>query len=110
MRLARDSTRACATLVQRAEMLNSFIVALRVAYVVGVQMANYPSSLADIETELASIARMLTYIRDSARSLEAQAVEYCVEMALQAVANEIRERRELVIAGAGFDKTAHLLQ
>jgi hypothetical protein len=76
----------------------------------GVQMDNHPSSLTDTETELASIARMLSHIRDSARALEAQAVEYCVEMALQAVANELRDRSELVIAAAGFDARIHSLQ
>nr|WP_223843362.1 MULTISPECIES: hypothetical protein [Sinorhizobium] len=61
------------------------------------------SAAADHETELASIARMLTHIRDSARGLDAQALEYCIDMALQAVATELRDRREF--AGAGADLT-----
>ncbi|PST22519.1 hypothetical protein C7U60_13520 [Mesorhizobium plurifarium] len=73
-------------------------------------MSNHPSSLTDAEQELASIARMLSHIRDSARALDAQAVEYCIEMALQAVASELRDRRELVIAAAGLEGRTHLLQ
>ncbi len=53
---------------------------------------------------------MLSHIRDSARALDAQAVEYCIEMALQAVASELRDRRELVIAAAGLEGRTHLLQ
>lgn len=53
---------------------------------------------------------MLSHIRESARALEAQAVEYCIDMALQAVANELRDRGELVIAAAGFDNRTTLLQ
>ncbi|ABR61042.1 hypothetical protein GOC91_11290 [Sinorhizobium medicae] len=73
-------------------------------------MTNHSSSLTDTEVELASIARMLSHIRESARALEAQAVEYCIDMALQAVANELRDRGELVIAAAGFDNRTTLLQ
>lgn len=73
-------------------------------------MSNHSSSLTDTEAELASIARMLSHIRESARALEAQAVEYCIDMALQAVANELRDRSELVIAAAGFDNRTTLLQ
>ncbi|RVP50193.1 hypothetical protein [Sinorhizobium medicae] len=73
-------------------------------------MTNHSSSLTDTEVELASIARMLRHIRESARALEAQAVEYCIDMALQAVANELRDRGELVIAAAGFDNRTTLLQ
>ncbi|MQX48101.1 hypothetical protein [Sinorhizobium medicae] len=73
-------------------------------------MTNHSSSLTDTEVELASIARMLSHIRESARALEAQAVEYCIDMALQAVANELRDRGELVIAAAGFDNRTPLLQ
>nr|MBO1943640.1 hypothetical protein [Sinorhizobium medicae]MBO1964717.1 hypothetical protein [Sinorhizobium medicae] len=76
----------------------------------GVHMTNHSSSLTDTEVELASIARMLSHIRESARALEAQAVEYCIDMALQAVANELRDRGELVIAAAGFDNRTTLLQ
>jgi hypothetical protein len=72
-------------------------------------MINHALPSTDTESELASIARMLTHIRDSARALDAQAVEYCVEMALQAVADEIRHRHELAIT-AGLDKSARLLQ
>ncbi|MDX0757966.1 hypothetical protein GOD62_18845 [Sinorhizobium medicae] len=73
-------------------------------------MTNHSSSLTDTEVELASIARMLSHIRESARALEAQAVEYCIDMALQAIANELRDRGELVIAAAGFDNRTTLLQ
>ncbi len=66
-------------------------------------------SSADYESELASIARMLTHIRDSARALDAQAVEYCVELALQAVANEMRDRRDTV-TGADLDFEPRVLQ
>lgn len=72
-------------------------------------MTHSVSLTSDYETELASIARMLTHIRDSARTLDAQALEYCVEMALQAVANEIRTRRDTV-AGADFDIGPRVLQ
>lgn len=66
-------------------------------------------SSADYESELASIARMLTHIRDSARALDAQAVEYCVELALQAVANEMRDQRDTV-TGADLDFEPRVLQ
>jgi hypothetical protein len=52
---------------------------------------------------------MLTHIRDSARALDAQAVEYCVEMALQAVVDEMRDRRDIV-TGADFDIAPRVLQ
>ncbi|WEX76456.1 hypothetical protein PYH37_004762 [Sinorhizobium numidicum] len=76
----------------------------------GVQMNNLATTSTDHETELASIARMLAYIRDSARALDAQALEYCVEMALQAVSNELRDRRELTVAGADFESRTRILQ
>ncbi|HXV29697.1 MAG TPA: hypothetical protein VD840_05125 [Sinorhizobium sp.] len=75
----------------------------------GVRIMHSVSALSDYEAELASIARMLTHIRDSARALDAQAVEYCVEMALQAVANEMRNRRDIV-TGADFDIGPRVLQ
>lgn len=72
-------------------------------------MTHSVSASLDYESELASIARMLTHIRDSARALDAQAVEYCVEMALQAVIKEIRDRREGV-TGPDFDVGLRVLQ
>lgn len=72
-------------------------------------MTHSVSPSLDYESELASIARMLTHIRDSARALDAQAVEYCVEMALQAVIKEIRDRREGV-TGPDFDVGLRVLQ
>ncbi|WP_034851363.1 hypothetical protein [Sinorhizobium sojae] len=75
----------------------------------GVQMTDSVSSSADHESELATIARMLTHIRDSARALDAQALEYCVDLALQAVANEMRDRRDTV-AGADLDFAPRVLQ
>ncbi|WP_026617890.1 hypothetical protein [Ensifer aridi] len=76
----------------------------------GVRMTKHVLPSTDTESELASIARMLTHIRDSARALDAQAVEYCVEMALHAVADEIRHRHEFVITGAGLDTSTRRLQ
>jgi hypothetical protein len=72
-------------------------------------MTHSVSASLDNESELASIARMLTHIRDSARALDAQAVEYCVEMALQAVVDEMRDRRDIV-TGADFDIAPRVLQ
>ncbi|MQW85661.1 hypothetical protein [Sinorhizobium saheli] len=71
-------------------------------------MTKHVTVSTDTETELASIARMLTYIRDSARALGAQTVEYCVEMALQAVADELRDRQELALAD--LERRNHVLQ
>ncbi len=76
----------------------------------GVRMTNSVSAVADHEAELASIARMLTHIRDSARALDAQALEYCIDMALQAVANELRDRREFATTGADLAGGFRLLQ
>ena len=42
-----------------------------------------------------TIARMLSYIRDSARQLDASALEYCIEMAMKAVSNEIKSREDV---------------
>ncbi|MCA1490906.1 MAG: hypothetical protein KK482_08600 [Sinorhizobium meliloti] len=67
------------------------------------------SSTADHESELASIARMLTHIRDSARAMDAQALEYCVDLALQAVSSEIRNRRDTV-TGVDLDFSPRVLQ
>lgn len=52
---------------------------------------------------------MLAHIRDSARALDAQALEYCVDLALQAVANEMRDRHDAV-AGADIDLAPRVLQ
>lgn len=52
-------------------------------------------SLASVSTEteeLTTMARMLTYIRDSARLLDAPAVEYCIDMAMKAVSDELNSR------------------
>ena len=68
------------------------------------------SASADHETELASIARMLAHIRDSARALDAQTLEYCIDMALQAVATELRDRREFAALGADLSGEVRLLQ
>ncbi|MBP1860039.1 hypothetical protein [Rhizobium herbae] len=48
--------------------------------------------------EFATIARMLTHIRDSARQLDASALEYCIEMAMKAVSNELRSRDDVPLA------------
>ncbi|ASY69647.1 hypothetical protein AB395_00002250 [Sinorhizobium fredii CCBAU 45436] len=53
---------------------------------------------------------MLAHIRDSARALDAQALEYCIDMALQAVATELRDRREFAAAGADLAGGFRLLQ
>ncbi|ASY57277.1 hypothetical protein SS05631_c23460 [Sinorhizobium sp. CCBAU 05631] len=53
---------------------------------------------------------MLAHIRDSARALDAQALEYCIDMALQAVTSELRDRREFAAAGADFAGGVRLLQ
>jgi len=45
--------------------------------------------------EFTTIARMLSYIRDSARQLDAPALEYCIEMAMKAVSNEIKSRDDI---------------
>nr|WP_244514707.1 hypothetical protein [Ensifer sp. LCM 4579] len=52
---------------------------------------------------------MLTHIRDSARALDAQALEYCVDLALQAVSSEIRNRHDTV-TGADLDFAPRVLQ
>ncbi|OAP47467.1 hypothetical protein [Sinorhizobium americanum] len=76
----------------------------------GVRMTNSVSVSADHEAELASITRMLAHIRDSARALDAQALEYCIDMALQAVTSELRDRREFAAAGADLGGGIRLLQ
>ena len=76
----------------------------------GVRMTYSVSAATDQEAEFASIARMLAHIRDSARGLDAQALEYCIEMALQAVATELRDRREFAAAGADLSGGFRLLQ
>ncbi|QFI67144.1 hypothetical protein EKH55_2270 [Sinorhizobium alkalisoli] len=52
---------------------------------------------------------MLTHIRDSARAMDAQALEYCVDLALQAVSSEIRNRRDTV-TGVDLDFSPRVLQ
>lgn len=76
----------------------------------GVPMTYSVSAEADHEAEFASIARMLAHIRDSARAMDAQALEYCIDMALQAVATELRDRREFAAAGADLAGGFRLLQ
>ncbi|OAP38309.1 hypothetical protein AU381_22295 [Sinorhizobium glycinis] len=76
----------------------------------GVRMTHSVSAAAEHEAELASIARMLAHIRDSARALDAQALEYCIDMALQAVANELRDRRDFAGTGADLAGGCRLLQ
>jgi hypothetical protein len=73
-------------------------------------MTNAVSTSAEHDAELASIARMLAHIRDSARALDAQALEYCVDMALQAVFNELRDRREFAAMGPDTAGGFRLLQ
>jgi hypothetical protein len=69
------------------------------------------NNLATVSTEaeeFATIARMLTYIRDSARQLDASALEYCVEMAMKAVTSEIRSRDDT--PSAEFEMVLRQLQ
>ncbi|HTO34380.1 MAG TPA: hypothetical protein VL202_24895 [Pararhizobium sp.] len=50
-----------------------------------------------------TIARMLNHIRDSARQLDASALEYCIEMAMKAVSNELKSREEIGVSIPDFE-------
>lgn len=60
--------------------------------------------------EFATIARMLTYIRDSARQLDAHALEYCIEMAMKAVLSELKFRDDVLTPSAEFEIVLRQLQ
>ncbi len=70
-------------------------------------------SLVDVSTEteeFTTIARMLTYIRDSARQLDAPALEYCIDMAMKAVSNELKSRADAPASSAEFEIVFRQLQ
>ncbi|WP_246304493.1 hypothetical protein [Ensifer sesbaniae] len=53
----------------------------------------------DKEKELLALARLVTYARDSAKTLNVEGVQYCLELALASLLKE---------AGEYGDKRAHL--
>ncbi|MCV9963203.1 hypothetical protein OIU34_14940 [Pararhizobium sp. BT-229] len=70
-------------------------------------------SLVKVSTETEefnTIARMLAYIRDSARQLEAPALEYCIEMAMKAVSTELNSRQDAPPLPPEFEMATRKLQ
>lgn len=47
--------------------------------------------LEDKEKELLALARLVTYARDSSRTLNVEGVQYCLELALAALLKEVEE-------------------
>lgn len=45
----------------------------------------------DKEKELLALARLVTYARDSSRTLNVEGVQYCLELALAALLKEVEE-------------------